>query len=137
MHAQPRHTCCVCVPHSLPAVPAHPTSPHLMQAEKCHLLHVHTHITPASSLCLTLCALSLHCPPICQLANSAGWEVSSAARAARDKKPPVTLGSRTPEDNGFDRQEAIPIHSQTESKANRRLHRHFMLLRGNPHMQLL
>ncbi|WIA41683.1 hypothetical protein OEZ86_009030 [Tetradesmus obliquus] len=70
-------------------------------------------------------------------AIASGWEVSSAARAARDKKPPVTLGSRTPEDNGFDRQEAIPIHSQTESKANRRLHRHFVLLRGNPHMQLL
>jgi hypothetical protein len=67
----------------------------------------------------------------------AGWEVSSAARAARDKKPPVTLGSRDPEDNGFDRQQQVPIYAQGDNKANRRLHRHYVLLRGKPLTQLL
>jgi hypothetical protein len=64
--------------------------------------------------------------------------VSSAARAARDKKAPVTLGSRGPEDNGFDRQQQVPIYKQADNKANRRLQRfNNILLRGKPLTQLL
>lgn len=72
------------------------------------------------------------------LFHAAGWEISSAARAARDKTPPVTLGSRSPEDKGYDRQQQVPIFQKPDSKANRKLHRHYnVLLRGKPLMQLL
>jgi hypothetical protein len=72
------------------------------------------------------------------LTTSAGWEVASAARAARDKTAPVTLGSRGPEDRGFDRQQQMSIYKQADNKANRRLHRfNNILLRGKPLTQLL
>jgi hypothetical protein len=87
------------------------------------------------TLCLPLLPLSHFKPTL--VTFFVAWEVSSAARAARDKKPPVTIGSRGPEDRGFDRQQAMPHLKQADNKANRRLHRFNIMLRGKPQTQQL
>ncbi|KAF6250367.1 hypothetical protein COO60DRAFT_881517 [Scenedesmus sp. NREL 46B-D3] len=63
-------------------------------------------------------------------AIASGHEVASAARAARSKTAPVTIGSRGPGDAGYERQQRMHAFRRSDRRTNRRLHRHSMLLRG-------